>query len=783
MPPIKEEHIKIGLDRHVSVPEALRAVSVQYDHNIETVTFDCPRFWDGHDMSKMTVYINYMRQDRHRDKDLAENVTVDQSDENIMHFTWTLSRNATLCKGELKFLACVVDVDDQGFEKHHWNSKLCENQLYINEGLECDNAVKELHADIITDLLLRMDKILVATTPILDTTLTERGLAADAKATGDMIDEINQDLATSTLSLAADIRNKSDALSKAISAETASRKAEIDVERKRINKFVSLKAGSTTGDAELMDARVGANGVTYDTLGDAVRSQFQTIANSSTRLYRFDIGGIANTLGTVSANRTRIRTVLPYLEPEFTITNFTLPENIQKATILGLKNDAFVADLYSCLTVGDDSISFVLNTDVDIDAIGISFQHSDGSEFTIDEAQTSFLEYRTSYKDIDKFARASSNGTMMTGKLKRGVVGTDGGFTVNGVALSTDFIECRGDEFTLLGMAEYLFLRCVGRDFLGNYSTLDVYPEEGGYRVHTTNIEAVAFSFYKGIVDGSHVAITDDEYEAASFWYTASFDDINAYVSGIADELRSSISEVEQKVTSVSGSTFVSLGDSITYGFIPRNSPGYPGQLDSYAALTAEYYNMNFVNHGISGSTVAYVEGRSPMCERVADLPDDADIVTFMGGTNDIRNGVSLGTMSDRTRDTFYGALHIIMSTLYEKYVVNRFGNDGERAKIIICTPIKLLDASSAKQNDSEGVLVNLEPWVEAIKEVARYYSFPVLDFYNLSGINPHLNRVVKGTDADYNGYYNPYVTDGTHPNQEGARLMSEILISFIKTI
>lgn len=779
----KEEHIKIGLDRHITVPEALRRIAVQYDHNIETVTFDCPRFWDGHDLSKMTIYINYMRKDRYRDKDVAENIKVDESDEKTMHFTWTVSRNATLMKGELKFLTCAVDLDDKGNEKRHWNSELCD-QVYVTEGLECDDAVEELHADIITDLLLRMDKILVATTPILDKTLTERGLAADAKATGDAIDAINQDLNATSTTLAKTIRENDDDLAKAISTETASRKAEIDVERKRIDKFVSLKAGSTTGDAELMDARIGANGVLYDTLGDAVRSQFETITNSSSRFYRFDIGGIANTLGTVSANRTRIRTVLPYLEPEFTITNFALPENVQKATVLGLKNDVFVADLYSCLTIGENGISFILNrTDVDIDAIGISFQHSDGSEFTVEETQASYIEYRTSYKEIDKFARNSSNNTMMTGKLKRGVVGVNGVFTENGVALSTDFIECRGDEFTLLGMTGYLFLRCVGRDVFGNYSSLNVYPEEGGYRVHTTNIDAVAFSFYKGIVDESHMTITDEDYEAASFSYTASFDDINDYISDVADELRSSIANVEEKVVPVSGSKFVSIGDSITYGFIPRNSPGYPGKLDSYAALTAAYYNMEFVNHGVSGSTVAYVQGRSPMCERVIDLPDDADVVTFMGGTNDIRNGVNLGTMSDRTKDTFYGALHIIMSTLYEKYIVDRFGTDGKRAKIVICTPIKLLDGSSAKQEVGEGKLINLEPWVDAIKEVARYYSLPVLDFYNVSRINPHLNRVVKGTDVDYNGYYNPYITDGTHPNKEGAQLMSEALISFIKTI
>lgn len=50
--PEDEPHIVIGSNRVITVPNALKRIAVQYDHNVESVTFDCPRYTDGIDMSK-----------------------------------------------------------------------------------------------------------------------------------------------------------------------------------------------------------------------------------------------------------------------------------------------------------------------------------------------------------------------------------------------------------------------------------------------------------------------------------------------------------------------------------------------------------------------------------------------------------------------------------------------------------------------------------------------------------------------------------------------------------
>ena len=81
---------------------------------------------------------------------------------------------------------------------------------------------------------------------------------ADEKEKQERIEAINTEKAER---IAGDAREKSE------------RQAEIATERARINQFTKLAAGSTTGDAELIDGRTDVDGEVHENIGDAMRGQ------------------------------------------------------------------------------------------------------------------------------------------------------------------------------------------------------------------------------------------------------------------------------------------------------------------------------------------------------------------------------------------------------------------------------------------------------------------------------------------------------------------------------
>ena len=150
---------------------------------------------------------------------------------------------------------------------------------------------------------------------------------------------------------------------------------------------------------------------------------------------------------------------------------------------------------------------------------------------------------------------------------------------------------------------------------------------------------------------------------------------------------------------------------------------------------------------------------------RAQEMDDDADVVVVFGGTNDFGHGdAPIGDPSDRTNDTFWGACHKLFTDLINKYPT---------ATIVVMTPLHRTNEDNVRGDGSKEYDYDpLSTYVNIIKEVAAYYSLPLLDLWSISGIQPkvEINRL-------------KYCPDGLHPNDEGHKIIAKRLAGFLTSL
>lgn len=141
----EEPHIVINDSRQAIVPNELKTIAVTGDKDIETITFDCVRYWDGNDLSTFAIYLNYVLPDLTTGTYIPEKITTTDGDE-FYHFDWQIKNNITVKSGKISFAVTAVKTkqnkNGETFVDKQWSS-LPNGDCSIALGIDISNVPSE----------------------------------------------------------------------------------------------------------------------------------------------------------------------------------------------------------------------------------------------------------------------------------------------------------------------------------------------------------------------------------------------------------------------------------------------------------------------------------------------------------------------------------------------------------------------------------------------------------------------------------------------------------------
>lgn len=213
------------------------------------------------------------------------------------------------------------------------------------------------------------------------------------------------------------------------------------------------------------------------------------------------------------------------------------------------------------------------------------------------------------------------------------------------------------------------------------------------------------------------------------------------------------------------------LGDSITEGV------GVENKLNRYDNVILNKCELKQVyNYGVSGTRIAHQIKPSEkprhdlnFCGRAYDINSNSDIIVVYGGVNDYIHGDAyFGKLTDKTPETFCGAVYFLMNLLTEKY---------KNAKILFLTPAHLCydivrdylpSPRKMKKEDAKP----LNEYGKVIEKIGKSFNIPVLNLYECLNINP--NNISDKQE---------YTIDGLHFNDKGHQLLADLIIEYLRNI
>lgn len=174
-------HSIYDTDKHFVIDPITRSITTesqkfalyQGDHNSERITFEIPRYIEGHDMIECNkTRIHYTNTSSNKvdiSADFYEpiDVQVYLGDENVVIFSWEVSGNATVYDGTLTFSVRLYCMQDDGTVDYSWGTDIFSS-IKILKSQDNSQLVIDLNPDAFQQLKNEVFNAVHKTISILD---------------------------------------------------------------------------------------------------------------------------------------------------------------------------------------------------------------------------------------------------------------------------------------------------------------------------------------------------------------------------------------------------------------------------------------------------------------------------------------------------------------------------------------------------------------------------------------------------------------------------------------